>query len=352
MVSWITAAVGSKTHPLLRIYEWDENFQPQGPPAKYLLNSTSSAPHDFSFTDNYYVFVENRASGDTVPYLLGTKHPAECLNLEPLAPMILHLIPRPKDSLDKIEKDKDMSPINAVPKGTIRVELEPGFTIHSACAFEINETVELYTTGWECEAISSVKGGLLGSWEGSAPDFEIIPKTLLFRSVVDVNTGELLSHGPVSGMERTVIEHPHGNPEYEGSPRRYLYMSLCGSEGKASPPVGYLRLDLVTGNKQEWYAPLHTYCEEVVVVPKGKGYPDIDQIYGGYKDQWDQIYGEDTGINDRWEAIENIGVHCDKSPKEEDVWVVGSMFDSVSNKACVGIFDGNDLSKGPVATIW
>jgi all-trans-8'-apo-beta-carotenal 15,15'-oxygenase len=72
-------------------------------------------------------------------------------------------------------------------------------------------------------------------------------------------------------MELMIIEHPHGNPEYEGSPMRYLFMSLCGDEGVSSPPVGYLRLDVVTGNKQEWYAPLHTFCEEVVVVPKVKG---------------------------------------------------------------------------------
>jgi hypothetical protein len=32
--------------------------------------------------------------------------------------------------------------------------------------------------------------------------------------------------------------------------------------------------------------------------------------------------------------------------QEDDVWVVGSMFDAVSNRACVGIFDGNDVSKG------
>jgi hypothetical protein len=107
------------------------------------------------------------------------------LNLEPLAPMILHLIPRLKEQLDNIDNPLH----NPTPARNIRVELEPGFTIHSAGAFEINETIELYTTGWECEAISSVKGGLLGAWEGAAPNFETIPKTLLFRSVVDINTG-------------------------------------------------------------------------------------------------------------------------------------------------------------------
>jgi carotenoid cleavage dioxygenase-like enzyme len=74
---------------------------------------------------------------------------------------------------------------------------------------------------------------------------------------------------------------------------------------------GYLRLDLETGKKQEWLAPMHTYCEEVVVVQKKRNKKERKEI---------EI--------------------------EDDVWVLGSMFDAVKNKACVGIFDGRDISKG------
>ena len=74
---------------------------------------------------------------------------------------------------------------------------------------------------------------------------------------------------------------------------------------------GYLRLDLETGKKQEWLAPMHTYCEEVVVVQKK--------------------------INKKERK---------EREDEDDVWVLGSMFDAVKNKACVGIFDGRDISKG------
>ena len=31
---------------------------------------------------------------------------------------------------------------------------------------------------------------------------------------------------------------------------------------------------------------------------------------------------------------------------EDDVWILGSMFDAVSNRASVGIFDGKNVSKG------
>lgn len=87
LVSWVYSAVeGTKgplhTHPLMKIYEWDARFQPVAAAARdgtvttavtHLLPNTAIAPHDFSLTENYYVFVENRASGDTLPYLLGTK---------------------------------------------------------------------------------------------------------------------------------------------------------------------------------------------------------------------------------------------------------------------------------------
>jgi carotenoid cleavage dioxygenase-like enzyme len=72
--------------------------------------------------------------------------------------------------------------------------------------------------------------------------------------------------------------------------------------------TGYLRLDLLTGDRQEWYAPLHTFCEEVVIVDKKSG---------------------DKRVRD-----------------EDDVWVLASMFNAKTNKACVGIFDGRDISKG------
>jgi hypothetical protein len=69
------------------------------------------------------------------------------------------------------------------------VELSPGFTIHSVCAFERDDdndddkhTIELFTTAWKSDVVASgaVKdGGLLGCWEGTAPVFENIPVTLL-----------------------------------------------------------------------------------------------------------------------------------------------------------------------------
>ena len=155
----------------------------------------------------YHCFIENRLEGDINQYILGNKTPAECLRLSASQPMILNLVPRPNTSAISSDDDKK--------KEVIRVELGPGFTIHSPCAFENNQgNIELYTTAWDSQAVKNgaAKGGLLGNWEGTAPDFEDIPLTLLYKTIVNPTTGELISHAPVIGLESTVVEHPHIDP--------------------------------------------------------------------------------------------------------------------------------------------
>jgi all-trans-8'-apo-beta-carotenal 15,15'-oxygenase len=321
-ISWVWRATPAKngktpldTNVIMDIYEWDENWKIMNQ-VSHKLTGTSVNPHDFSITKNYYLFIENRVSGNVLPYILGLDTPAACVNIQNTEPMILNMVKRPHSNINS--------------EDVIKISIKPGFTIHSVCAFENTEeyensakgiltgggsmnTIELFTTGWDTESVASgnVKGGLLGSWEGSAPVFDNIPSTYLYRSVVDIKSGKLLSHAPVKGMESTIVEHPHINPKYEGQPIRYIYMSVGSQNGVSSPPLGYLRLDLHTGNKQIWYAPTHTFCEEVVIIPKSE--------------------------------------ICDD---ESSVWALATMFDAISEKSYVGIFDGENIQNGPVCRIW
>ena len=283
------------THSSLTFHEWNNDWKLLSS-RRHILRNTSSAPHDFSVTENYYVVIENRIGGDNMPYIMGVSCPAKCVDIMNHAPMNLHLIARR-------EGEK-----------SIEIPLTPGFTIHSVNAFERNGLLELYTSAWKSETVASgqVKGGLLGSWAGTAPLFDNIPLTLLYRTVVDLKNEQLIEHAPVRGMESVVIEHPHIHPEVEGRPMRYMYMSLGSVEGLSSPPLGYMRLDTHTGEQSRWFAPLHTYCEEVVIVPKSG----------------------------------NIGF------QEDRVWLLAMMFDAELDRSCLGIFDGEDISKGPVSRLW
>ena len=301
------------TRPLLHVNEWDENFQPApavspeeeeiegeeiitwSNPTSHLplvkegthllLSNTAVAPHDFSFTRRHYLFVENRLQGNTLPYILGKKCPAECVDLQPRQDMLLHLLRRPAAAVTSASTS---TPKKGDREGqragdVLTVPLSPGFTIHSVNAWEHTPSsssspspssdseneeeedkgdvcVSLLTTAWEGAYVRSgkVKGGLLGAWEGRAPLFDDIPPTLLYRSIVRLSNSnsnrgknendgkgkigkmeaELVSHGPVDGMENIIVEHPHINPAYEGREVRWVFMSVGSQTGVSSPPLG------------------------------------------------------------------------------------------------------------------
>ena len=304
LIGWTwRAKVGNsplETNPQLEIHEWDSLMKKELPSTTHDLMSTTVAPHDFSISENYYVFIENRVKGNTIPYILGKKCPAECVDIIPTENMILNLVKRPK--ISKLDQ-------SAIAGQFLTIPLTPGFTIHSVCAWEeYPSRLTLITTAWDTQTVSSgkVKGGLLGAWQGVAPNFDDIPVTLLYRTLVDISTGQLLSHAPVEGMEKIIVEHPHVNPNYESQKARYLWMSIGSLEGISSPPLGYLKLDLETGDSQKWFAPLHNYCEELVIVPKSK-------------------------VND------------DDLLSEDDVYLIATIFNANINKSKIAIFDGKDM---------
>jgi len=162
------------------------------------LKHTGITPHDFSVTSDHYVLIENRVVGNTLPYLLGMKSPAQCMEIVSHLPMVLTLIKRPQtltasttsitdttnssiSSLNTINTQNSYTDDHYKSPEQFSVNLSPGFTIHSVCAFERNDTMELFTTAWRSDIVASgtVRGGLLGCWEGTAPVFENIPVTLL-----------------------------------------------------------------------------------------------------------------------------------------------------------------------------
>lgn len=183
-----------------------------------ILQHTGITPHDFSVSTGHYVLIENRVVGNTLPYLLGMKSPAQCVEIVSHLPMVLTIIKRPHAlaTTTTPTATTTATTTTAIPSATsspmssttstgintsdlnsndnnnsdcspeqFSVELSPGFTIHSVCAFERDDDkhiIELFTTAWKSDVVASgaVKdGGLLGCWEGTAPVFENIPVTLL-----------------------------------------------------------------------------------------------------------------------------------------------------------------------------
>ncbi len=250
-------------------------------------------PHDFALTQSYYIFFENRLVFNPWPFVLGQRSPADCLRLLGERPTRVHLVPRPDGPL-----------AGQAPQV---FTTSPWFSIHQACAYEQPDgSVVIYSTGWPP---SELEGGFLTSWGGYAPNFDVLPAFHLWQTTIHPHQ-HTVEHRVAPGLENYCIEYPCPNPKLESQAVRYLYMTYSNRLGKSSPPIGYLKLDLQTAEKQLWMEHPLSFTEEPVFVP---------------------------ALN---------------STREDDGWLIGILSDPQRARSSIVVLDGKDITSGPICRLW
>ena len=349
LVAWSWRSLVAERAVETTFYEWTADWREPSAPTTHKLDACEAAPHDFAVTESSYVLIQNRLKVDPAPYVLGMKGAGECLVSQPELPVVVHVVPRPSPRLGGETNDAaNREPNDATRKAVSVAGPNASFEIHVAFAhdgppisddFVLPEGstdadyVTAYTAGWD----ELTSGSFLGEWKRSepwpfptattlSPDFNAIPRTLLWRYVVNVKTSEVF-RTPAPGCEDLCIDHPHVNPLFEGrSGCRYVYASLSNEQRASGPPLGYVRVDVKTGETQKWYAGNKTFCEELVVVPKD---------------------GKCVGTQSSSGFV---------SPEEEqECWLLGMLADheeTPEGRTCLAILDGADVSAGPVAKIF
>ena len=273
----------------LKFREITDDWTDAVPPVSHAMPDCALAPHDCGLTEHYHVVVENRASIQMAPFVLGLKGPAQVLEIATKEGARCHLIPRAGSGLTE----------------PVVVEIPPFFCIHVGDAWEDGDgRVHVVTSAWDLRDATHFPPDLdtvpfLGAWSGPAPDFKRIPPSLLFETVVDPATGTLVSHENPRPVRGLCLEHPH----VDGSGK--VWASLANDRCISSPPSGYACYDLKTGSVERWYAGPRKFCEELVVAPKG---------------------GDDEGV-----------------------WLLAMIYDAATDASSVNVFDGDRISAGPVA---
>eukprot|EP00746_Dinoflagellata_sp_MGD_P039509 gnl/MRDRNA2_/MRDRNA2_195288_c0_seq1.p1 gnl/MRDRNA2_/MRDRNA2_195288_c0~~gnl/MRDRNA2_/MRDRNA2_195288_c0_seq1.p1 ORF type:complete len:612 (+),score=90.42 gnl/MRDRNA2_/MRDRNA2_195288_c0_seq1:56-1837(+) len=292
----------------LRFTEWNEDWDVTAS-REYDLKDCETAPHDFGVTASKYVMIQNRLDIDKGSYVLGLKAAANALISRPDLPVLVHVIPRAKDAPAMVFEG---------PQQSFEIHTclaHDGPPIGSVSNLDTNaNTVTVYTAGWDRLA----QGSFLSEWGSEvdlAPDFNNIPRTVLWRYVIDTKSGNV-TRTMAPGSEDLCLDHPHVNPRFEGSAAcRYVFASISNEVSTSGPPRGYVRLDLLTGVREVWYAPSgRVFVEEPVIVEKAAA--------GGN--------AEDTG----------------------DVWLLGMSTDMDKNsQSSLLVLDGARLADGPVCRI-
>ena len=84
------------------------------------------------------------------------------------------------------------------------------------------------------------------------PSSDRVPPTLLYKTVVDMSTGEVVSHSPV--VENLVGEVPIASDDFEQSGQ--FYCAAASADGEPLPLTGISKVD--TAEKQSsvdtWWA--------------------------------------------------------------------------------------------------
>lgn len=293
---------------MVTLREWDDRWEAQSTTRCPL--QVEMAPHDMCLTPSYVLLCANRldmSPASKASYMLGLTGPAQTIVVDQGAPNLFHIVRRGVQG--------DATPL--------LVETPPWFCIHHSHATEEVKTdgtriLTVYSAGWSEDGLSS--GSFLGSWGGHAPNFSVIPVTYYFKTVIavaaDESSASLVSHDKFEGMESACIDHPHVDPRLEASlvdggraVKPYCFMSYCNNVGFSSPAIGWMRLDLETGEKEIWQSPVKSgqFSEEVVVVAK---------------------------------------------ESSDGSWVLATQSDARRDQSCLCIFDGDRFAEGPVARVW
>jgi all-trans-8'-apo-beta-carotenal 15,15'-oxygenase len=204
--------------------------------------------HDFAITPNYCIFVQNPVSFNPLPFVMGFKGAAECIQFNPKQPTKIVVIPRDG-------------------QGEVRFfDTDPCFVFHHANAYE-------QAGGLVLDSICYEKFPTLeGASDYSEVDFDNVPASKLWRFVVDFETAKV----DVKVLTERYCEFPSLNPCQVGRDYRYLYLGAAHSNTHNTPLQALLKRDMHTGEEQIWSAAPRGFGGEPLFVARPGGTQEDD----------------------------------------------------------------------------
>lgn len=198
--------------------------------------------HDFAWTENYSIFLQNPVQFNPVPFLLGWQTAGACLELRPNTPSQF-LIFAPDGNLQVLDTD-------------------PCFVFHHANAFFHHG--QLIVDAVTYADYPKLEPNL----DFRDVNFDKVIPGKLCRFLIDLATGRV-TRSPI--FDRS-CEFPCLNPNYVGKAYRYLYLGAVAPEippTSNGPLQAIVKVDVTTGNYlMHSFAP-RGFIGEPVFIPRG-----------------------------------------------------------------------------------
>jgi all-trans-8'-apo-beta-carotenal 15,15'-oxygenase len=244
---------GVKTGPrsTIRLMEFATEDDPAtGVRAGQLLSERSDSfngfafLHDFAITPNWAVFLQNAIAFNPLPYVLGRKGAAQCLQSQPGGQARFWLIPRDSGAF-------------AGQKPRL-IDAPDGFVFHHLNAWEEGDNLAV-------ESIYYSDFPSIGpDVDFRSIDFELLPEGLLEQCRINLSDGTVST----TRLSERCCEFAMVNPEREGLPCRYGWMAVAERETGNDPLQAIKKLDLISGERRVWSAAPRGFVSEPVMVPR------------------------------------------------------------------------------------
>ncbi|NJK35804.1 MAG: Apocarotenoid-15,15'-oxygenase [Oscillatoriales cyanobacterium SM2_2_1] len=193
--------------------------------------------HDFAFTPNYQVFLQNPVNFAPLPYLLGWRTAGECLELKPNTPSKFLIFDRQGD--------------------LVEIETDSCFVFHHANAYE--EGGRLIVDSVCYADYPKLEPGT----DYKQVNFDQVVPGKLYRFIFDVER-RTVERQPL--LLRS-CEFPTVSPRSVGQPYRYAYLGMIAQEQGNAPLQVLVKLDTQTGSvESQSFAP-RGFIGEPVFVP-------------------------------------------------------------------------------------
>ncbi|CAN1208692.1 carotenoid oxygenase family protein [Tumidithrix helvetica PCC 7403] len=194
--------------------------------------------HDFAYTPNYRIFLQNPVSFDSLPFIFGLKTAGACIDLKPNTPTKILLFDR-SGKLTTLETD-------------------PGFVFHHCNAFERGDEIILDSVCYQDYP------KLEPNVDYKNVNFDTVVPGKLFRFRINPKTGsvsrEIL-------LDRS-CEFPTIHPRCVGQPYRYAYIGAIAQPTGNAPLQAILKIDLETGKQEAHSFAPRGFIGEPVFVPR------------------------------------------------------------------------------------